>query len=176
MKEIYFTSLLKHFSRSFLNSRTNCGKISSHLWSEQRFIVNCFKLSFQFSITSDLKRKGSGIVTHVANNGFCKSSRRTVVRFKTKQVLVPIRYSSKASRHMTVQYCCSRSAAVSKMILLKADVRPKVIVPSLNRHSRQTNTSMATNSRYMGEVQNRCTLGKILVHTENEKNTGNCTG
>ena len=42
------------------------------------------------------------------------------------------------------------------MILLNTDVRSKVIVPSLNRHSRQTNTSMATNSRDMGEVQDRC--------------------
>ena len=71
-------------------SRTNCEKTSSHLGSEQRFIVNCFKLSFQFSITSDLKRNGNGTATHVANNDFCKSSLQTVVRFEIKQVLVLI--------------------------------------------------------------------------------------
>ena len=42
------------------------------------------------------------------------------------------------------------------MILLKADVRSKGVVPSLNRHSRQKNTSIATNSRDMGDVQDRC--------------------
>ena len=31
-----------------------------------------------------------------------------------------------------------------------------LVVPSLNRHSRQTNTPIATNSRDMGEVQDRC--------------------
>ena len=67
---------------------------------------------------------------------------------------------SRSNAHTTVQYCCccSRSAAVSKMILLKADVRSKVIVPSLNCHSQQTNTSIATNSRDMGEVQDRCSI------------------
>ena len=77
VKEIYFTSPLKNFSRSFLSSRTNCGKTSLHLESEQRFIVNCFKLSFHFGITSDPKRKGNGIVAHVANNNFCKEELST---------------------------------------------------------------------------------------------------
>ena len=41
-------------------------------------------------------------------------------------------YSSIALRHTTVQYCCSQHAAVSEMILLKANVRSKVILLSLN--------------------------------------------
>ena len=89
-----FTSPLKHFCRSFLSPRINCGKPTSHLGSEQRFIVNCSKLLFQFSITSDLKRK-SMVPQHTPRMMIIilflqdKSYLQPVVRFKTKQVLVP---------------------------------------------------------------------------------------
>ena len=52
--QVYFTSRLKHVvSRSFLSPSINCEKTRSYLGSEQRFIVNWSKVSFQFSY--DLK-------------------------------------------------------------------------------------------------------------------------
>ena len=80
LKEKSFTSPLKHFPRSFLSPRTNCGKTSSHFGSGQGFIVNCSKLSFQFSITSDLKQKGNDITTHAANSDKNNVSARALCR------------------------------------------------------------------------------------------------
>ena len=99
-----------------------------------------------------------------------KSSLQTVVRQDKTSTCT--HYSSIASRHTAVRYCCSQSAAVSKMIYSKHKCNQRAIVPSLNWHSQQTNISITTNNKVSGKsrLNTICRLKPLVIYSVKLRN------